>query len=548
MKQRFEYLLHNDANAELGLILRTVQLHVDNDETAEALRLARELMTRYPDSLELALYLSVLHRLEQEFDESDALLERVLARSGEDLDAWEGLVINALLRRERRGSLELLARMEQLAPPLAGHPRILVGGAGLRLATGDPLRALEVLEKTRTAHPCNPGVLHGLAQVHLAMGNVQAAREVIETLRPLDPDMAQELSDWGRGSVGASTALAFSDHAFAISPMRIFTAFGSGQDTSVGLSIVVPVMNEEDNLPLLYGEISEVLASLQQAYEIIFVDDGSTDHSRAILRALAFADPRVRVVLFRRNYGQTAALSAGFRLCRGAVVITMDADLQNDPHDIPALLQKMAEGYDLVNGWRKDRQDTLITRKIPSLIANRIINYLISGTGVHLHDFGCTLKAYKSEIVKNIHLYGEMHRFIPVFAAWLGVKVAELPVNHRPRVHGEAKYNLSRVQRVIFDLVVVRFFADYMTRPIQFFGKIAKAALQCGLGVLAVLGALTWFDVIPLQVDTFFILGSLLCLGCVQILVMGLTGELLIRSYFEMQDKTHYVVECILNE
>ncbi|KPA12073.1 glycosyl transferase family 2, partial [Candidatus Magnetomorum sp. HK-1] len=182
----------------------------------------------------------------------------------------------------------------------------------------------------------------------------------------------------------------------------------------------------------------------------------------------------VKVIQFRRNYGQTAAISAGFKYCSGSVVITIDGDLQNDPDDIPKLLEKMAEGYDLVSGWRKNRKDKLLSRKIPSLIANKIINKLIAGTGVKLNDYGCTLKAYKRGIVKNINLYGEMHRFIPVFAAWLGVNITEIPVNHRKRIKGEAKYNLSRVSRVIFDLVLVRFYSDYLTRPIKFFGKIAK--------------------------------------------------------------------------
>jgi len=204
---------------------------------------------------------------------------------------------------------------------------------------------------------------------------------------------------------------------------------------------------------------------------IIFIDDGSTDTSLQKLTEISNTDERVKIIQFRKNYGQTAALSAGFKYAHGNVIITMDGDLQNDPADIPLLLEKMAEGYDLVNGWRKNRQDKNLSRKIPSKIANMIINKLIEGTKIQLHDFGCTLKAYKRGITKNIHLYGEMHRFIPVFAAWLGVKVAEIPVHHHPRIHGNAKYNLSRVPRVILDLLVVRFFSDSLTRPIQFFGK-----------------------------------------------------------------------------
>ena len=310
----------------------------------------------------------------------------------------------------------------------------------------------------------------------------------------------------------------------------------------------MPVYNEEENIPVLYRELSETLKNLRQNYEIIFIDDGSTDGGRAALTVIAEKDNRVKVIFFRRNYGQTAALGAGFKYAHGAVVITLDADLQNDPADIPKLLEKMAEGYDLVNGWRRDRRDKMWSRRIPSMIANRIINKLIEGTNVQLRDFGCTLKAYKKEIVKNIHLYGEMHRFIPVFAAWIGVKVTEIPVNHRPRVHGVAKYNLSRVSRVIFDLIVVRFFSDYMTRPIQFFGKIARKLMSYGTIVIALCAALGFFRILPISLNTILLLFALLFFSSLQLLTMGLIGELMIRFYFEVQHKDYYVVESILND
>jgi glycosyltransferase involved in cell wall biosynthesis/Flp pilus assembly protein TadD len=272
----------------------------------------------------------------------------------------------------------------------------------------------------------------------------------------------------------------FSDKIYEIDPFNMIQNIESDTKENIALSVVVPIMNEIGNLPILYDKILKVLSELKQRYEIIFIDDGSKDGSTKYLIELANKDYNVSVIQFRRNYGQTAALSAGFKYANGNIIITMDGDLQNDPEDIPVLLEKMAEGYDLVNGWRKDRQDKAITRKLPSTIANKIINYLISGTGIKLNDFGCTLKAYKKEIIKNIHLYGEMHRFIPVFAAWLGVRVAEIPVRHHPRIHGKAKYNLSRVSRVLFDFIVVRFFSDYMTRPIQFFGKIVKKLMFWG--------------------------------------------------------------------
>lgn len=343
--------------------------------------------------------------------------------------------------------------------------------------------------------------------------------------------------------------LRFSDQLFQIVPMQILDKFGESITSgNIGLSIVIPVFNEEENLPILCKELNETLKTLQQEYEIILIDDGSRDKSRDVMTALAKENKRIKVIFFRRNYGQTAAISAGFKYAHGDVIITLDADLQNDPADIPKLLQKMSEGYDLVNGWRKDRQDKMLSRKIPSMIANRIINKLIEGTNVQLRDFGCTLKAYKSGIVKNIHLYGEMHRFIPVFAAWIGVKVTEIPVNHRPRIHGTAKYNLSRVSRVIFDLIVVRFFSDYMTRPIQFFGKIAKKVAGSGLLLLAALSVCGLTHLLPISLNTILILTALLFFSSMQLLTMGLIGELMIRFYFEVQKKDFYVVERILND
>ncbi|MRR38093.1 glycosyltransferase, partial [bacterium] len=298
----------------------------------------------------------------------------------------------------------------------------------------------------------------------------------------------------------------------------------------------------------LYHELVDVLSRLKERYEILFINDGSTDGSSEILERIASEDLFVKVIHFRRNYGQTAAMNAGFKMSQGSVVITLDGDLQNDPADIPRLLEKMAEGYDLVSGWRKDRKDTLITRKIPSMVANRIINRLIWSTGVALHDYGCTLKAYKRGIVKNIHLYGEMHRFIPVFAAWLGVKVTEIPVNHRPRVYGQAKYNLSRVSRVIFDLIVVRFFSDYMTRPIQFFGKIAKKLMTLGLLFIVILGVVGLLTSIEIPASLLILLFALVMFAVIQITTMGLLGEIMMRSYFETQQKDYYIVEKIIND
>jgi len=313
------------------------------------------------------------------------------------------------------------------------------------------------------------------------------------------------------------------------------------------LSVVVPVFNEKDNLALLYEELLPTLEGMGRAWEVLFIDDGSGDGSREVMDELARRDTRVRVIRFRRNFGQTAALMAGFRAARGKVIVAMDADLQNEPADIPLLLAKMDEGYDLVSGWRKKRKDKFLTRILPSIIANRLINKLIYATGVQLHDYGCTLKVYKADIIKQVRIYGEMHRFIPAFAGWLGVKVAEVEVNHRPRSFGYAKYNLSRVSRVIFDLIVIRFFADYMTRPIQFFGKLAWRVGEIAILLFLLLLGLRLWTGIGLPIEALLILLAVFMLAMLQLLSIGLLGEIMMRSYFEGQDKDGYVIEQVIN-
>lgn len=393
------------------------------------------------------------------------------------------------------------------------------------LATNDFINTQKIIDQISITHSQNP--------------------EVVELKKQLDTAL-DKISD---GLVDLHTELSFSDRLFQISPLRIIKNFGDKKNLqNIGLSVVIPIKNERENIPILYRELIETLNNLKQNYEIIFVDDGSTDGSKEQLEEISEADKNVRVIRFRRNYGQTAAINAGFKYSRGAVVITIDGDLQNDPSDIPRLLEKMAEGYDLVSGLRKNRKDKLFTRRIPSMIANKIINKLIEGTGVQLRDFGCTLKAYKRGIVKNINLYGEMHRFIPAFAAWLGVKVTEIPVNHRPRIHGTPKYNLSRVSRVIFDLIVIRFFSDSMTTPIQFFGKIAKKTFGFGLIAISILAGLGLFTNIPVSLNTIILLFGILLLAVLQIAFMGLLGEIMMRTYFEGQKKDYYVVENILND
>lgn len=234
------------------------------------------------------------------------------------------------------------------------------------------------------------------------------------------------------------------------------------------LSVVIPIYYEEENIRPLYDAVTAALDPTGLSYEIITVDDGSGDGSFAVLKELALVDKRLRVIRFRRNFGQTAAMAAGFEASRGAVIIPMDGDLQNDPADIPLLLEKIKEGFDVVSGWRKDRQDAFINRTLPSRIANGLISRM---TGVHLHDYGCTLKAYRREVLEGIGLYGEMHRFVPALASRVGAKVTELPVRHHPRLHGQSKYGISRTMRVVLDLITVRFLLSYATKPIQLFGK-----------------------------------------------------------------------------
>jgi glycosyltransferase involved in cell wall biosynthesis len=245
------------------------------------------------------------------------------------------------------------------------------------------------------------------------------------------------------------------------------------------LSLIIPVYNEEKNLPDLFREIEDVLISLTLKSEIIFVDDGSTDGSFMVLKRHHEGKPHVRVIRFGRNFGQTAAIAAGFDAAQGDIVVTLDADLQNDPKDLPALIQKINEGFDLVSGWRKSRKDPLLSRRVPSRIANVFISW---ATGVHLHDYGCTLKAFRKDVVKNLHLYGEMHRFIPAIASERGVAITEVEVNHRPRLRGRSKYGVLRTFKVILDLLTVRFLLTYSTRPLQIFGLIGL--LSGGLGFL----------------------------------------------------------------
>ena len=321
------------------------------------------------------------------------------------------------------------------------------------------------------------------------------------------------------------------------------SASPTGPASRPALSVVIPVYNEEENLPLLYQALRDALEGLAEPWEVLLVDDGSEDGSFQVLRELHRRDPRLRVVRFRRNFGQTAAFAAGFDLARGKVIITLDADLQNDPRDIPLLLQDLRAGdYDVVSGWRVHRQDNLL-RRLPSVVANKLISRV---TGVHLHDYGCSLKAYRSEVVKNVHLYGELHRFIPALASWMGVRIHELPVRHHPRRHGKSKYGLSRTLRVLLDLATVSFLLNYSVKPMQIFGKWGLFSALVGFILALYLTLLKLFTEESLSQRPLLFLAILLMIVGVQFISMGLLGELTVRTYHETQHKPIYAIREIL--
>ena len=311
------------------------------------------------------------------------------------------------------------------------------------------------------------------------------------------------------------------------------------------LSIITPVYNEEENLPLLYDAIQQVLKPIGKTWELIFVDDGSRDKSLDVLETLVKKDPKhVRVVVFRRNFGQTAAITAGVDYALGDTIILIDADLQNDPADIPLLLAKLDEGYDLVSGWRKDRKDSRLTRTIPSNIANGLISKV---TGVYLHDYGCTLKAYRRDALKGFRLYGEMHRFIPVFAHSVGARIAELPVRHHPRKFGVAKYGLERTVKVILDLFTVKFLLDYSHKPMRLFGVAGVVFMLMGMLDLLYLFIRRFFGV-PVSTSPLLLVGVMLVILGFQSILMGLIAELLARTYHESQSKPTYTVRTVLGK
>jgi len=312
----------------------------------------------------------------------------------------------------------------------------------------------------------------------------------------------------------------------------------------IDFSLVIPVFNEAANLSQLYAELIASCTKSKRTFEIVFVDDGSWDESFILLKKMQKKDPRIKILKLRRNFGQTAALSAGFDYAKGEIIITLDADLQNDPEDIHLLIQKIEEGYDIVSGWRQKRKDKFLTRRLPSAMANRLISWI---TRVKLHDYGCTLKAFRRDVIKNIRLYGEMHRFIPAIASQMGVSISEVKVNHRPRVHGKSKYSVFRFVKVILDLLTVKFLLSYSTRPLQIFGLIGLISGLAGL----IMGFYLSYQRLIVQVSLadrpLLLLAVLLIIIGIQFITIGLLAEIMSRAYHESSEKSIYFIREIID-
>jgi glycosyltransferase involved in cell wall biosynthesis len=308
------------------------------------------------------------------------------------------------------------------------------------------------------------------------------------------------------------------------------------------ISVVIPLYNEEENVQELHSCLKMVLDTLGTDYEVLFIDDGSTDNTLKFLQEIQAGDSKVIILSLRRNFGQTAAFAAGFDYSRGDIIITMDGDLQNDPNDIPKLLEQMKDN-DLVSGWRRKRKDPFLSRRLPSIMANWLISKV---TGVNLHDYGCSLKAYKRDVIKNLKLYGEMHRFIPAVASWYGVRIAEVETEHHPRVRGKSKYGISRTMKVVLDLVTVKFLQSFSTKPLQFFGPIGLASGMLGFLISVYLTIEKLIVGKDIGGRPLLLLGALLIIVGIQFIGMGLLGEMMVRVYHETQKKPIYVIKKVI--
>jgi len=310
------------------------------------------------------------------------------------------------------------------------------------------------------------------------------------------------------------------------------------------ISVTIPIYNEAGNIPVLVAQVTQSLSGLGRPWELILVDDGSTDESASLLDRAADDNPRVKVIHLKRNFGQTAAMMAGFSFAAGDIIVPMDGDLQNDPDDIPRLLEELDRGYDVCSGWRKDRQDNRLARNLPSMIANRLISAI---SGVHLHDYGCTLKAYRADVLKGVKLYGEMHRFVPIYASWQGAKVTEIPVKHHPRQFGKSNYGLERTVKVVLDLIVVKFLSRYAQKPMYVFGGFGILSLLLGFLAAIVAIYLKYFREISFVQTPLPLMSLTAGMIGIMCILMGLLAELLTRTYHESQDKPVYLIRATKN-
>jgi glycosyltransferase involved in cell wall biosynthesis/Tfp pilus assembly protein PilF len=543
-----------------GALTQLGTIYYQRGDSGQAIAVLERAAVLRPGHAETLNDLGVLWSEAGDSRKAAEYLAAALDADPDHLDACYNAAVLAFQSHDDDRASDLFEKLVRLAP---NHADVRLHLGYVRERQGDIRAAADCFRKAAEIQPADGSALYSLGTCLYRLADYESAVDAFRSC----VDEVEEASDARLGLAMSLIRMERAEEALEvwddfpgtlpkfmthrdpvaprlrpsgiIEPFTIMDANGNGSSDcdTVGLSVVIPMYNEEGNVDILYNKLTGVMKSLDRSYEIVFVDDGSTDRTFTVLTGIAKKDPAVKVLSFRRNYGQTAAISAGFDYARGEVVVTMDGDLQNDPEDIPKMLDKLAEGYDLVSGWREKRQDHLWRRKIPSIVANRLIAKI---TGVQLHDYGCTLKAYKRGVVKNIRLYGEMHRFIPAIASWLGVKTVELPVRHHPRQYGKTKYGLTRVVRVVLDLINVKFLTSYSTRPMQYFGKLGIYLMVAAcFAAVVMIGAGVSFD-------TVFLASMLIGLMAVQFVTMGVLAEIIVRTYHESQDKPIYVIKEII--
>ena len=521
-----------------------------------------------PENAESLNDLGVLSHLQGNLEKAYDYFNKSVGVDGSGADTLYNLGLVCLESGRYSEAVEHLKGLKGLLPEDMGVNKLLVRSL---LSSGKSSEALEELELIKETGKNDIEFEYLSGKACYGIGKYPLAEEAFRRCLKIEPEyilakesLATTLLKSGDSSEALSiweSILTLPDRTnksdFQVTPRLtnwnkigrfkiIHPPNGDGNGTenkTIEISIVIPLLQEAENLIALNQEICEVMDKIGGRYEIIYIDDGSSDNTYEILKELKKERSQLKIVRFRKNYGQTAALSAGFKYAIGDVIVTLDGDLQNDPADISKLIEKLAEGYDMVSGWRADRKDNFITRKIPSYFANKIIGKI---TGTQLNDYGCALKAYKKGVVKNIRLYGEMHRFIPAIVSWLGADIAEIRVNHRPRIKGHSKYNLTRTWRVILDLINVKFLLSYLTRPLQYFGKIGL--LFIGASIVVGIGALITnlsFGISVPKSEVFSMVVFMSLMG-VQFITMGLMAEIVIRTYHESQDKPIYVIKEVL--